>query len=77
MRTIQITIDDSLLAEVDRAVKQLRTTRSAFIRDSLQLALKKQRTLCLERKHREGYAKKPVEPGEFDLWESEQEWENI
>ncbi|MCL6449374.1 MAG: ribbon-helix-helix domain-containing protein [Armatimonadetes bacterium] len=77
MRTIQITIDDSLLAEVDRAVKQLRTTRSAFVRDSLQLALKKQKTLYLERKHREGYAKKPVEPGEFDLWESEQEWENI
>ena len=29
---------------------------------------------ALERKHAEGYAKYPVKPGEFDVWESEQVW---
>ena len=76
MRAIQITINEGLLKEVDRAVQQLGTTRSSFIRDALQLALKKQEVLLLEQKHREGYLKKPVEPGEFDIWEPEQEWEN-
>ena len=28
----------------------------------------------LERKHREGYLLKPVEPGEFSDWEEEQVW---
>jgi len=67
MFTIRITIDESLLAEVDRAVQQLGTTRSAFICDSLRLALKKHKTLFLERKHRDGYTKKPVEPDEFNF----------
>lgn len=31
MKTIQMTIDESLLAEVDRVTKSLHTTRSAFI----------------------------------------------
>jgi hypothetical protein len=29
--------------------------------------IQRERTLELERKHREGYLKKPVAPGEFDL----------
>jgi hypothetical protein len=28
----------------------------------------------LERKHKEGYLLKPVEPGEFSDWEDEQVW---
>lgn len=27
-----------------------------------------------ERRHRDGYASKPVAPGEFDAWEREQVW---
>ena len=77
MRTVQIVIDEPLLVEVDRVTQQLGTTRSAFIRYALQLALKQQRISALERKHREGYTKKPVEKGEFDIWVAEQEWEKI
>jgi len=73
MRTIQITIDEPLLAEVDRAMQQLGITRSAFIRNALELALKQQKITLLERRHQEGYTKKPVEPAEFDIWEPEQE----
>ena len=74
MKTIQMTIDEPLLAEVDQTIRSLDTTRSAFIREALQLALRKHRIAQLERQHAEGYARHPVEPGEFDIWEGEQVW---
>lgn len=74
MKTIQMTIDEPLLSEVDRAIQNLNTTRSAFIREALQLALWQHSIAELERKHAEGYARHPVEPGEFDVWEQEQAW---
>jgi metal-responsive CopG/Arc/MetJ family transcriptional regulator len=39
VKTIQMTIDEPLLSEVDRVIQSLDTTRSAFIREALQLAL--------------------------------------
>ena len=74
MKTIQMTIDEPLLAEVDLAIQNLDTTRSAFVRDALRLALRQIKIREMERKHAEGYAKHPVEPGEFDVWEAEQVW---
>jgi len=74
MKTIQMTIDEPLLAEIDQVVQSLNTTRSAFIRRALQLALQQQKIAEMERRHAEGYARHPVEPGEFDVWESEQVW---
>lgn len=50
-----MTIEDTLLEDVDRLTDELGTTRSAFIRDALQAALKKHRKKLLERKHAEGY----------------------
>jgi CopG family transcriptional regulator / antitoxin EndoAI len=74
MKTIQMTIDESLLNDVDRVVVATRTTRSAFIREALVAALHRQAVAELEHKHAQGYAEHPVEPGEFDVWESEQSW---
>jgi metal-responsive CopG/Arc/MetJ family transcriptional regulator len=74
MKTIQMTIDDELLAEVDQATHALQTTRSAFIRSALQLALRQYAIQQLEQQHADGYARFPVQPGEFDIWESEQSW---
>jgi metal-responsive CopG/Arc/MetJ family transcriptional regulator len=74
MRTIQMTLDDDLVNDVDDAVRRLKTSRSAFTRDALRQALKRHHTLVLEEKHRAGYARKPVRPGEFDVWEKEQAW---
>ena len=74
MKTIQMTIDETLLAEVDRAIGTLDITRSAFIREALRLALWQYKIQEMEGKHAEGYARQPVEPGEFDLWEAEQAW---
>lgn len=74
MRTVQMTLEDELVTAVDRAARRLKTTRSAFARDALRSALQRLRLQELERKHREGYAKKPVKRGEFDIWEREQVW---
>ena len=74
MKTVQMTLDEELVAAVDRAAKKLGTTRSAFARQALKNALERLRVEALERRHREGYARYPVEPDEFGDWESEQEW---
>lgn len=74
MQTIQLTVDESLLAEVDRVTQQLSMTRAAFVRVALELALRNQKTIMLEQQHAEGYARHPVKSGEFDEWESEQVW---
>ena len=74
MHTVQMTLDEKLVAAVDAAVKTLGTTRSAFTRDALRLALEQLREKELERRHSEGYRKKPVMKGEFDAWEAEQTW---
>ena len=74
MKTIQMTIDEPLLEKVDDAIRSLRTSRSAFIRSALELALRKYEIARLEKRHEEGYLHHPVKPGEFDEWEEIQEW---
>jgi len=69
-----MTLDDELVSSIDKAVKRLRTTRSAFTREALRAALMRLRMQELERKQCEGYRKKPVKRGEFDVWEHEQVW---
>ena len=49
MRTIQMTLDDDLLKEVDRVSKQLHTNRSAFTRKARREALVRYNLKQLER----------------------------
>ncbi len=74
MRTVQMTLDEDLVAAVDRAARRLGTTRSGFTREALNDALRKLRIKEMERRHREGYARKPAKRGEFSAWETEQVW---
>lgn len=74
MKTVQITLDEPLAEEVDRAVEKLGTTRSGFTRDALRGALLRIEVEEQEQRHRRGYEKHPVQPGEFDAWEDEQVW---
>jgi len=74
LKTVQMTLDEDLVKAVDKAVKQLSTTRSAFTRRALREALKKLAIAGLERKHRRGYETEPVNLVEFSVWEKEQEW---
>jgi metal-responsive CopG/Arc/MetJ family transcriptional regulator len=74
MKTVQMTLDEDLILSVDKLAKRLGTTRSAFTRQALKSALREARINELERKHREGYKRKPVKKGEFGDWEAEQIW---
>ena len=61
MKTIQMTIEEPLLKEVDITVAQLDTSRSAFMRDALREALRKHKIRLMDEKHRRGYEKIPQE----------------
>ena len=74
MRTVQMTMDEDLGATVDRAAKNMKTTRSGVTRQVLRKALEELTTKELVARYAEGYAKQPVQPGEFDVWENEQVW---
>lgn len=73
MKTIQMTIDEPLLKAVDRLSRARKTTRSALIRYAVEAELERER-IRAEARHAEGYARKPVAKGEFDVWEKEQDW---
>ncbi len=77
MKTVQITLDEALLQQVDEVVQNEGTNRSAWIREILEEALKRYRITQLEKRDREGYIKYPPtaeEIEEMQLWESAQVW---
>ena len=65
MRTIQMTLDDDLVETVDKIIRELKTSRSAFTRDALRDAINRFNIHRLEEKHRQGYALHPVKREEF------------
>lgn len=69
-----MTLEADLVARVDRAARKLRTSRSGFTRQALRQALEHLAALEEERRHRKGYAARPVRRGEFDAWGTEQVW---
>lgn len=71
---MQMTLDEALLVAVDKEVRRLRTSRSAFTREALYRAVREARARGLEERHRLGYASRPVADGEFSVWEDEQKW---
>ena len=74
MKIVQMTFNEDLVDEVDRIVKELGTTRSAFTRCALKIAISELREKEMEQRQRDGYSQNPVKPGEFSDWESEQVW---
>ena len=74
MKTIQMTIDERLLKIVHKINRARKTTRSAFIRGALEAEIRRQRIRADEIRHAEGYTRKPVAPGQFDVWLREQDW---
>ena len=74
MKVVQMTLDESLVREVDKMVRTLKTSRSEFTRVALRMALRMRRRAEQERRHRKGYATHPVTPEEVADWEAEQAW---
>lgn len=77
MRTVQMTLDEDLVEEIDRLVKTLGVNRSAFARQALREAIDRHAIRQLERQHRQGYERRPVEADEFSVWEEEQNWGDV
>lgn len=74
MTTISVELDEDIIKAMDAVVRTLDTTRSAFMQHTLHAVIQQYNLKELEEKHRKGYMKKPVKPGEFSDWEDEQVW---
>ena len=74
MKTIQMTIDEALLLQVDDVVKEKRISRSAFIRQALEAALHQYKIYQWDKQDQQGYARIPQQLAEVDTWLPEQEW---
>jgi metal-responsive CopG/Arc/MetJ family transcriptional regulator len=74
MKTIELTVEESMLAEVDRATRDLEMTREDFVRTALERALQQQEIIALEQRHARGYANQPQASDEVSEWEGEQVW---
>ena len=74
MKTIQITMDEKLLAQLDRTLKGRRRQRSAFIRESIAAQIRRQHIQLLEEREREAYRKHPFLAGEFDVDPNQLAW---
>ena len=75
METIQLTLDESLMAEVQQATNALKMSRSDFLKLALERALRQRKIIELEIQDAKAYAAKPQTVEEIAEWESEQYWE--
>jgi len=74
METIQLTLDESLLAEVQQATDALQMTPSDFIKVALERALQQREIIAKARQHARAYLEQPQRPEEIEEWQDEQEW---
>ncbi|MEO9254754.1 MAG: CopG family transcriptional regulator [Tepidiformaceae bacterium] len=77
MKTIQMTIDEPLLEQLDREASRENMARSALIRVALVAELRRRRQTELERQDREAYRLHPQtaeELAEVDEWMEIQDW---
>lgn len=74
MRTIQVVIEESLLAAADRAVRRLKVNRSALIRDALRQHLVRLARATRESQDREGYRRHPQGADELSAWDGAAAW---
>ena len=77
MPSIQNTLEVELVETVDMVARKLGTTRSGGTRESLRAALAGSKEREKERKHREGYLRKPSTREEIQLWEKEPVWADM
>ncbi|MGH7819532.1 MAG: ribbon-helix-helix protein, CopG family [Candidatus Binatia bacterium] len=62
-RTIAVRIDEALLRTIDRSGGP--KGRSEIVREALQMWVARRELSEKVRRHREGYARRPVKPDEF------------
>jgi Arc/MetJ-type ribon-helix-helix transcriptional regulator len=73
-KTISVRLDERLLRAMDDATQTGDLGRSDVVREAVELWLRQRRTAEDVRRHREGYRRRPVRPGEFDPVLGAQQW---
>jgi metal-responsive CopG/Arc/MetJ family transcriptional regulator len=74
METIQVVLDSGLLKAADRAVRRLKTNRSALFREALRAHLKRLDVLEKEKRDREGYVRYPDSLDDSSAWDKVADW---
>ena len=74
METIQVVLEAELLRAADRAVRKLKTNRSALFREALRGHLKRLDLLEREKQDREGYVRYPDSLDEPGVWDKVADW---
>jgi len=73
-RKIRVAFGEALAAELAMVSRRLGVSRTAFAKKALRCAVREAKISEMERRHREGYMRHPVESGEFSDFEQEQVW---
>ena len=74
MRAIQFTIDERLLARIDRDPEAKQIGRSAVIRRAIAAYLARKRTAEIREAYRRGYGASPPSEDEVGPWHTGQAW---
>jgi metal-responsive CopG/Arc/MetJ family transcriptional regulator len=74
MKTIQITMDEGLLARLDRYEETRRDGRSAVLRRAVAEYLKGRRKQNISESYRRAYGVDAGLGSEFEGWEKEGQW---
>jgi metal-responsive CopG/Arc/MetJ family transcriptional regulator len=74
VKTIQVVINEDLLAAIDAAAAKEAVNRSEFIRVSLRERLRQREQERLERLDREAYERIPDDPEEARFWLEKAAW---
>jgi metal-responsive CopG/Arc/MetJ family transcriptional regulator len=74
MKKIQVNLEESLLLEIDQAAKELKMSRSAFIRAAVEQALCQHNVHGLEELDEAVHTAVPVSQTETNEWLNEQAW---
>ena len=74
METIQVVLEADLLKAADKAVRKLKTNRSALFREALREHLKRIDALEREKRDREGYERYPDSLDQPAVWDRVADW---
>lgn len=74
MKTIQITMDEKLLEQLDQDEETRRDGRSAVLRRAAAEYLDRRRRLAIAHRYREAYSGEAGLGQEFDGWEEQGTW---
>jgi metal-responsive CopG/Arc/MetJ family transcriptional regulator len=74
MATIQVVLESGLLKAADRAVRKLRTNRSALFRDALRAHLRGLERKEREERDRQGYLRYPDSLDAPSAWDKVADW---